>query len=214
MAERKQRSASFLAASVAVPIAIIVGLIIFLSLHSSAARSDAANRSSASPSVAAKLTPVDMAAPKLSDRHTTMCLAFTSQIPVTTDNASGVLYLGKLAERTVTAGAEQNAAFGDPAITAACGAPAAKPGATDEVLEMNGVCWYPQTGANATTFTTLDREVPVAVTVPNSYAQPAQYANMFSNAVFYAMPTLPTPYAGCTQPASTPTGSASPVPGD
>jgi hypothetical protein len=44
----------------------------------------------------------------------------------------------------------------------------------------------------------VDRDVPVQVTVPARYAQPAQWANEFSRAVLASLPTARTPIpAGC-----------------
>jgi hypothetical protein len=126
-----------------------------------------------------------MAAPKLSARAAAVCLAVTSQLPVK---------LRDLPARKVTAGPEQNAAYGEPPITVACGVPAPKmcttpDGGPDcvpldtELLNMNRVCWYARPGPAANVFTTMDREQAVQVTVPSSYRQPAQWANEFSDIV-------------------------------
>ena len=52
-----------------------------------------------------------------------------------------------------------------------------------ELLNMNAVCWYADQQSAQTAFTTMDREVPVTVTVPTSYQQGAQWANEFSDIV-------------------------------
>ncbi|MFC7763591.1 DUF3515 family protein [Catellatospora bangladeshensis] len=57
--------------------------------------------------------PVAVPAPSLNARQTTVCRALLSQLP---DR------LQDLPRRDVTAGHEQNAAYGDPAVTVACGA--------------------------------------------------------------------------------------------
>jgi hypothetical protein len=101
--------------------------------------------------------------------------------------------LRNLAPRQVSAGPEQNAAWGDPAITVACGVPqpqmCAELGRTGcvpldtELLNMNRVCWYAQPGEESNVFTTMDREQAVRVTVPATYQQAAQWANEFSDIV-------------------------------
>ncbi len=129
-------------------------------------------------------TPVEMAAPKLSGRAAQVCLAVTSQLPAQVRN---------LPARKVSAGPEQNAAYGEPPLTVACGV--AQPrmcealGETGcvpldtELLIMKRVCWYAAQTPDGPTFTTMDREVPVRVTVPAGFPQPAQWANEFSDIV-------------------------------
>jgi hypothetical protein len=52
-----------------------------------------------------------------------------------------------------------------------------------DLLIMNRVCWYGTQGPTGAVFTTMDREVAVQVTVPSGFANPAQWANEFSDAV-------------------------------
>jgi hypothetical protein len=127
-----------------------------------------------------------MAGPKLAARPAEVCLAVTSQLPVKVRD---------LAARKVSAGPEQNAAYGEPPLTVACGVAQPKMCASlddtgtgcvpldTELLNMNKVCWYASQQGDAAVFTTMDREVPVQVTVPKQYAQPAQWANEFSDIV-------------------------------
>ena len=89
-----------------------------------------------------------------------MCLAFIAALPVS---------LNGLPERHVSAGSEQNAAYGDPAVTAACGVPT----------------------SNSVT------SGPVAVTVPEEYAQPGQWTILFSDPLIQAMPSISDVPAGC-----------------
>lgn len=180
------RRAAWLSTLIALPVAVVAGVIAFavLGAHSGATASP---KDGAAPS-AASTAPVVMSAPRLSATHATMCLAFIAQLPVA---------LRGLAERHVTAGPEQNAAFGDPAITVACGAPKAVVAPTDEVYPMSGVCWHAVTDPKQTVWTTVDREVPVAVTIPDTYQQPGQWANEFSSALIAAMPSIKTPNINC-----------------
>jgi hypothetical protein len=74
--------------------------------------------------------------------------------------------LGGLPRRAVTAGADQNAAFGDPAIVLSCGT--AKPAIPQnaQLLGLSDVCWFPEERGDATVWQTVDRQVPLRVVVP------------------------------------------------
>ncbi len=178
------RSAALWAAVIAVPITVIVGLVVFSQITPQNAE-PAADSASSAP-VAVPSTPVQMAAPSLNERTTQVCLAVTSQLPTA---------LRGMPARPVSAGPEQNAAYGEPPVTVACGV--TQPTMCERVdgghdgcvpldatmLAMNGVCWYAAEGPAKDTFTTMDREVAVQVTVPASYSQTGQWANEFSDAV-------------------------------
>ena len=182
--DRTMRSAALWATVIAVPVAVLAGLLIFTQIVPES-RSAAPTPTVTQP-VVVPAEPVRMAAPELSARATEVCLAVTSQLPVKVRD---------LTARKVSAGPEQNAAYGEPALTVACGTAQPKMCASlddsgtgcvpldTELLNMNGVCWYAAQQAGAAVFTTMDREVPVQVTVPQQYAQPAQWANEFSDTV-------------------------------
>jgi hypothetical protein len=178
------RNAALWAAAVAVPVAVLVGVLIFSQVIR---RAEPAAQPSPAPSavVSVPATPVQIAAPKLSARGAEVCLAVTSQLPTALRN---------LPARKVSAGPEQNAAYGEPPITVQCGVTQPAMCATlgaggdcvpldTELLNMNNVCWYARPGAGATAFTTMDREIAVRVTVPSAYQQAAQWANEFSDVV-------------------------------
>jgi hypothetical protein len=183
--DRTTRSAALWATAIAVPVAVLVGILIFSFVGRDAGAgaqpAPATTPTSAAPVPAAA---VPMAAPKLSERVAEVCLAVTSQLPNAVRN---------LAARKVTAGPEQNAAYGEPPLTVACGV--ARPTLCEsldgvgcvpldtELLNMNRVCWYAEAKTGATAFTTMDREVAVQVTVPSQYEQAAQWANEFSDIV-------------------------------
>ena len=76
------RSAALWATVIAVPVALVVGLVIFALVRPEPA-ADAKPAASASAPVVVPTTPVQMAAPKLSERAAAVCLAVTSQLPVT-----------------------------------------------------------------------------------------------------------------------------------
>ncbi|MEU8236617.1 DUF3515 domain-containing protein [Actinoplanes missouriensis] len=182
------RAAALWATVIAVPVALLVGVLAFIAIQP-----DKSEKADNTP-VAIPSTPVVMDAPKLDDRTATVCLAVTSQLPAK---------IRELPARAVSAGPEQNAAYGEPPVTVSCGVPEPvmceslkdeTPGCVPmdtELLIMNRVCWYAKTGADAATVTTMDREVPVAVTVPNTYENPAQWANEFSDTIVETVKSKP-----------------------
>lgn len=182
--DRTTRTAALWATAVAVPVAVLVGLLIFFQVIQRAEPGARPSPAATTPA-AVPTAPVPVAAPRLPARAAEVCLAVTSRLPAR---------VRELPARKVTAGPEQNAAYGEPPITLQCGVSqpvlcATLTGGADcvpldaELLNMNGVCWYARPTAGATGFTTLDREIPVRVTVPARYEQPAQWANEFSDIV-------------------------------
>jgi hypothetical protein len=183
--DRTTRSAALWATAFAVPVAVLAGLLIFWRLVPQG-ETAATPSPSATTQASAPATPVQMAAPKLAAHAAQVCLAVTAQLPAEVRN---------LPARKVSAGPEQNAAYGEPPLTLACGiaqptmcekVTGGHPGCVPldaDLLVMNGVCWYGVDGPATKLFTTMDREVAVQVAVPASYDQPGQWANEFSDAV-------------------------------
>jgi hypothetical protein len=177
-----RRGAALWATVIALPVAVLVGVVFFL-----VSRPKAAAEPAAAPStpVAVPSTPVLMTAPKLSAHDAQVCLAVTSQLPTAVRN---------LPARKVSAGPEQNAAYGAPPLTLACGVAMPTMCTTitggrgcvpldADLLIMNRVCWYGAPGTGGTVFVTMDREVAVQVTVPTGFQNPAQWANEFSDKI-------------------------------
>ena len=187
--DRTTRSAALWATAFAVPVAVLAGLLMFWRLVPQGETAAPPSPSATAP-VAVPATPVQMAAPRLAAHAAQVCLAVTSQLPTEVRD---------LPARKVSAGPEQNAAYGEPPITVACGVP--QPTMCEKItgghagcvpldadlLVMNGVCWYGVDGPATKLFTTMDREVAVQVAVPASYDQPGQWANEFSDAVVKAV---------------------------
>jgi hypothetical protein len=176
------RRAARLAALIAVPVALVAGLLAFREL------SRAGSPGPTLPSVQAT-GPVAMAAPPLSDEAAVACRALLSQLPAA---------LRDRPRRPVTAGAEQNAAYGDPAVTLACGAgprPSVPP--TADLLVLNNVCWYEADEAGGTTWYAIDREVPITVHFPAAYRPAAQWAIEFSNPVAGSVRSITAVPTGC-----------------
>jgi hypothetical protein len=181
------RQAALWATVVAVPLAILVALFAFHRVDSQ--NPVAEPTPSATIARPQSTAPVPVAAPALAERPATVCRALLSQLPAT---------VRELAQRPVQAGPEQNAAYGDPALTVACGVTAVSYPKTDDVWVVNGVCWHPADGPAATVLTTVDREVPVQVTVPHDYPQALQWAAPVAESVVASVPSTQTVPAGCT----------------
>ncbi|EEP73907.1 hypothetical protein MCAG_04234 [Micromonospora sp. ATCC 39149] len=184
--DRTNRSAALLATLIAVPVTVAVAGFTFAKLTPDA---PAAEPGPAATSAGPQSTaPVEMAAPPLAERPATVCRALTSQLPPTVRD---------LRQRPVTAGPEQNAAYGDPALTIGCGGAEPDPGDTDDVWLVNKVCWYAVEGPDATVLTTLDRETAVRVTVPHAYGSALQWVSPISDVVVASVPSGGTAPAGC-----------------
>jgi hypothetical protein len=179
------RSAARLAALIAVPAALLAGVGVFVVV--SDGPSD--EPGGPSPTGPAATGPVTMEARELTEREETVCLALLSQLPGE---------LGELPQRPVTEGPEQNAAYGDPPITVACGVPEADYELTAQVWSPpGGVCWYEEAGPDGSVWTTVDREVPVRVSVPSSYDAPGQWVTPLSRTVAETVRSADTEPSGC-----------------
>jgi hypothetical protein len=169
----EQRSPGVIAALWALPFALIAGAVTWSVLGRAAADADAKS-------------PVPMAAPNLSPAAKQACLAFIAKLPAK---------VRTLDERHVTAGAEQNAAYGSPAITVACGGPGAgKIDPTATIYPLSGVCWYAAQTKTASVWTTLDRAIPVQITVPATYDGPGTWVTEFRDALVASIPAVKTEY--------------------
>ncbi len=187
MADQVTRGAARLAAAVALPVALVAGLVAFWALGG---LGGGPGHPAASPGPQAT-SAVPMAAPSLAVRPATVCRALLSQLPSA---------LRDRPRRPVTAGFEQNAAYGDPAITLACGAgPAPSVDPTADVYPLSGVCWYAVPGPSSTTWSTLDREVTVSVTVPNGYSGQGQWVIEFSGPIVASVPSVTKVPSGCVR---------------
>lgn len=191
MPDHVTRSAAKLAALIAVPLAVLAGLGAY-ALLSDAFRGAAepaptptAERTEPAP---VPTEPVEMAARDLTQRQETVCRALLSQLPDQLD---------ALAQRPVTEGAEQNAAYGEPPVTVACGVAAADYQPTDTVYPLEGVCWHATEQSGASVWTTLDREVPVQVTVPAAYDGASQRVMEFSPILIETVRSHDTAPSGC-----------------
>src|SRR5690242_16179229 len=179
-----QRSAARTAALIAVPIALAIGglSLWWFGAFGSAAPAPAAPGAQAS-------GPVTMPERPLSDDAAAVCRSVIAHLPDSIRDAN---------RRPVTAGAEQNAAYGEPAITVACGAPAAKVAPTDDVYPMSGVCFVAVAESGGTVWTTADRVVPVAVTVPGQPDGSGQSVIPLAPAIAAGDPRQDSAPTGCS----------------
>ncbi|MDM4722928.1 DUF3515 family protein [Micromonospora sp. WMMA1363] len=184
--DRSTRNAALIATAVALPVTVLVGALAFARLAPEQPVAEP------SPSAAAprtqSTTPVEMAAPALAERPATVCRALLSQLPPALRN---------LPQRPVTKGAEQNAAYGDPALTVACGGAEPTVADTDDVWLVNKVCWYGREESDATVLTTLDRETAITVRVPRGYEQPLQWVSPISDTIVASVPSNDDTPTGC-----------------
>lgn len=185
--DRATRRAALLATLVALPVTVAVAGFTFAQL--SPDTPDAAPSPSPSAARPQSTTPVEMPAPTLAERPAIVCRALVSQLPAS---------VRELNQRPVAAGPEQNAAYGDPALTVACSGSAPIVAPTDDVWTINKVCWHAAEEADATVLTTVDREIPVRVRVPKAYEQPLQWVAPISDAIVAAVPSAKSAPAGCT----------------
>lgn len=117
--------------------------------------------SSARPQVTSLVT---LPAPALAEPASGVCREVIAKLPAS---------LAGSARRPVT-GPEQNAAYGDPPVTVACGVAPVAVAATEDVIQLNGVCWVNRPAPSGGTWFTVDRAVPVGVSVPGPTAGSAQ----------------------------------------
>jgi hypothetical protein len=176
----KSRIPAIVATAVAVPVAVVAGVLVFNAI---------APEGDDSVLVQEDLSPVSVEVPELSDEDAVICLAVTATAP---DTAGG------LEARPVEGGthaAEFVMAYGDPAVVATCGAEAVAVEDTAAVYKLNGVCWF--SNEEGTEWTTLDRQVPVGVAVPGDHEQPVDVLNDLSNVIGEKVPAADLAPTGC-----------------
>nr|WP_277605687.1 DUF3515 family protein [Glycomyces sp. L485] len=170
------------ATAVAVPVAVFAGIAVFDLIAPSAddSRFDE------------DLSPVSVAVPQLSGDDAVVCLALTATAP---ESAAG------LPARPVEGGehaSEFVLAYGDPAVVVTCGVESVEVAPTAPIYLMNGVCWYTEEDGDGTEWVTVDRRVPVGVTVPAEHEQPADVLNGLSPTIADKVPATGEAPANCS----------------
>ncbi|HEU5128336.1 MAG TPA: DUF3515 domain-containing protein [Glycomyces sp.] len=178
----KSKLPAVVATAVALPVAAVTGIVVF-NLIEPAAEDSRFDED---------LSPVSVEAPRLSDEDAVVCLAMTAKAPES---------VAELPARPVEGGehaAEFVLAYGDPAVVATCGAEPAEVGDTDPIYVLDGVCWFTEEGGDGTEWVTVDREVPVAVSVPEAYEQPVDVLNGLSGPIGEAVPVSDEAPTNCS----------------
>jgi hypothetical protein len=183
-----RRTAARTATFVAVPVAILIAVSSLWAFggFSGLAKPTATPTPSATATTRA-LGPVTLPVRTLTAPATDVCPLVVAHLP---DAVLGG------ARRNVT-GAQQNAAYGEPPIIVACGVGALTVGPTEFLNRLNGVCWISRPGGGGTVWTTVDREVPVSVTVPGDPNGSGQAAAAVALGVGPYDPPLKTPPPNC-----------------
>ena len=176
-------SPRLLATAIALPVAVLTGAVVY----NLGVRAGQSADPSAQPNAAAT-GPVTVSAPPLPSRAAVVCRALVAKLPDRVRDAQ---------RRPVSAGAEQNAAYGDPALVLSCGVPSPSYPSTDDVWTLNGVCWHATPASGSTVWTTVDREIPVQVTVPGPADGASQWVIGFATAVATAVPSVAKIPTGC-----------------
>lgn len=176
-----RRQAARTATLVAVPVVLaIVGISLW-----TYGRGEAQPSRSAGPQAT---TAVEMTAPALTEEVAAACRTVVANLPEAVRDFK---------RRPVTAGSEQNAAYGDPAITYSCGVVQPSLPPTTMVYPLGGVCWAATTVPSGTKWTTVDRTIPQEVFVPGESDGSGQSVVPFGKPVADAVPRLATPPTGC-----------------
>jgi hypothetical protein len=154
-----------IATAVAVPVAIGTGVTLWM-----VSRPQPAGESGPVPTAP---LPVSFAPP--APERTAQCQALIGRLPAN---------LLEAAHRPIAAPEDTfAAAFGAPPIIVRCDAARQAVARTDLVYLMSGTCWATQPTGNSTTWTTVDRDIAVSVSVPNHYSSQGQYIEGLASAV-------------------------------
>ncbi|WP_163510462.1 DUF3515 family protein [Fodinicola acaciae] len=170
-----RRGAARLAAFIAVPIAVVAG-IAFFAIRSATLPQPAA---SATPSVAAS-GPVTVTAPPSAPADVVaLCGKMIGSLPIVLDGKHS---------RAVSTAPDRVVAWGDPAVVLRCGvAPVTYPPDAN-LLGINGVTWYGKAVGRDVVFTSIDRKVPIEITVPAAKGNPSDPIATLSTPIGHIVP--------------------------
>jgi len=178
------RTAARIATLVAVPVATLLALLLFWLVGGLPDDAGPPRDQQATPAVT---TPVSLPPRALAPRAATVCRTLLAKLPEA---------IRGLRQRPVTGGAAQNIAYGEPALLLRCGVTRVTlpVTSTETVYPLSRVCWVPDPAGRV--WTTVDREVPVSVTVPKPLSEPGQWVAAFSRYVA-TTPEGGRPPSGC-----------------
>jgi hypothetical protein len=183
------RQAARVATLVALPLVAVVaaGSVWYFGARSGGSPAPSSGPSSGHRPTATATATVTLPATALPEAAAQVCRQVVAALPAT---------VGARARRPVTGGA-QNAAWGDPPVTFACGAPAPSVAPAQDLTQLSGVCWATTVAGDHTSWSTVDRQVPVQVTVPGPAAGSAQVTIAFSAAIDRNDPVAEHVPTGC-----------------
>lgn len=184
--DQDRRRAALVATWVAIPVTLAAAVGAYAIIRSVAPND---GRSSATPTPSGTVT---VSAPELSDSNSEVCRALVSVLPNSLDDQP---------RRKVTGNkgtAELAAAWGDPAIALHCGVSEIKVKDEADVYKLGKTCWYAKKAKGSTVWTTLDRSLPVEVTVPKKYEQPGQLVQAVTKSVAKKVPANKDAPSGCS----------------
>lgn len=140
--------------------------------------------------------PVEITAPDLSDEDFKYCRALITKLPDP---------LGDLPRRVVAGdhGAPEIAgAWGEPAVTLRCGVEPVEVAKDAKVwrfaAKKQSACWYADESKKATTWTTVDRELAVELTVPAKHSESGQLVQALTKPVDKKIPAAKDAPTGCS----------------
>lgn len=127
--------------------------------------------------------PVQVPVPSADSDAMRLCETLRSRLP------DRLLDQGR---RTTTPESALVAAWGSPPMALRCGVPrppALRP--DSQLVEINGLPWFPQPGDRPVTFTAVGRQAYVEVTVPRRYGAPGDALIELAPAITAAVPAKP-----------------------
>jgi hypothetical protein len=185
MADPAHRSAARLATLVALPAAVLAA---FLSAWALGGLERARNVPTAPSPTSAATGPVPVPVRTLAPDAAEVCRAVLAGLPTTIPAGP---------RRPVAGDADHSAAYGDPPVVLRCGTASPSVPPTAVLARLGEVCWYAVAAGASTELTTVDRTVPVTVSVPGPVDGSAQFVIGFSAAIARADPPRPDPPTGC-----------------
>ena len=181
------RRAALIATAVALPVVIAVAVVVNVVGGGSSDASDGpvadVSGATTQPGRADDLPPVTVDTPAVTPAADLACPVLMQQLPLE--------LLGE-PSRLVKSDSPYAYAWGDPAVVLVCGvAPPAGYTVGTHGIQIDQVLWYVDTESvkGATVWTTVDRNVPVQVTVPADSAPVTALGKIIGNAIPYVDPT-------------------------
>jgi hypothetical protein len=186
MADPAHRSAARLATLVALPAALLVA---FLSAWALGGLERGRDTPVQPPIDAPATGPVPVPERSLAPEFAAVCRRVVGGLPTAIPTGG---------RRPVTGDVGYSAAYGDPPVVLGCGTASPSVAPTAFLPRLNGICWYAVEVGGSSQWTTVDRVVPVTVTVPGPVDGSAQSVIPFSAAIGRADPALSDPPSGCS----------------